>query len=144
MRTNAAEAESPAPDISIRQGMKDDSAFIFATWLRAYRHGSDFTRAIRDGVFFDFHSRLIARLLTHAAVRIAHPAEEPGVILGYLVHDGSVLHFCYVKAGWRRMGLARTLMQGMDLNRCVVTHKTRLAETILAKYPGVIYNPYAV
>src|SRR5436309_249818 len=109
LRATVAEACRPGTDA--------DWPFVFATWLRCYRYSSAFAKPIPEEVFFRFHHAVIQRILSRgASLRIAHLADEPGVILGYLVTEPGVVHFVYVKKPFRRNGIARSLFRGTDPN----------------------------
>lgn len=106
---------------TIREVTQADRPLIFATWLRAYRHGSHFPRRIRDGIFFAAHHDIVEELLARSNVRVATPPDEPEVVLGWSAvetlepPDASTpspvaVHFVYVKPPFRRAGVARALL----------------------------------
>lgn len=105
----------------IRAATQADRPLIFATWLRAYRHGSHFPRRIPDAVYFEEHHAIIEELLERSVVRVATPPGEPEVILGWAVLEvlepepadptsPVAVHFVYVKPPFRQAGIARALL----------------------------------
>lgn len=146
----------------IRAATHDDRPLIFATWLRAYRHGSHFPRKIPESIFFENHHDVVEELLDRSVVRVATPTGEPDVILGWSALETLepesrdptspiAVHFCYVKPPFRRSGIARALL-GKTVEGCqelggtvFYSHETfalksdRLAEIV----GGWSFNPYA-
>ena len=47
----------------LRLGVPMDQNFIFATWLRSYKHSSQFARRVPDRLFYKFHQAAIARMV---------------------------------------------------------------------------------
>ena len=123
---------------TIRPGQPADHAFVYATWLRCYKHSSGFARRISDGVFYKFHHEAIRRILERgAALRVCGPDTE--TILGYSVSEGGTLHFVYVKKPFRRCGIARSLLAPPPL---LFTHWTKDWDLMLPNYPDAQYCPY--
>lgn len=129
----------------LRSGRSEDWPFIFATWLRCYRYSSAFAQHIQEPIFFRYHHAAIQRILERGAeVRIAHLADDPSVILGYLVTEPGVVHFAYVKKAFRRHGIASDLFHDLDVNSHVFTHWTRDWNHMLKRWPEATYNPYLI
>lgn len=136
-------AEQAIPDllISILQGSEAHWPFVRKTWLLSYA-SSEFARSIPRGVFHTFHAMLADRILRRGELRIATPAEDDNVYLGYSVLEPGVLHYVYVKPQFRSLGIARRLMEGLP-EQFRYTHMTADGKEI-AKKLGCIYNPYLV
>jgi hypothetical protein len=139
------------PHISIRPHTPGDEAFIFATWLRSYRHSSDFAKPISNSVFFPLHHAVIQRILDRSSTRVsvACSSSSPDTVLGYLVTEDfvrPVIHFAYVKRDFRRQGILTLLLKeaGLEPNRCFYTHRTHTASHFEKLYPGLSYNPYLI
>jgi hypothetical protein len=79
---------------------------------------------------------------------VAHPIDDPDIILGFLVFEGTkedpIIHFIFVKRAFRNMGVGGSLLRGLDLSRAFFTHFTRDVDWILKKYPSMKYDPYAL
>ena len=146
--------------IKIRAATQDDHPLIFATWLRSYRHGAQFPRHIPERIFFAAHHNIIEALLERSSVFVAHPVDDPQVILGWAVIEqlpsegatpsGLCVHYTYVKPAFRRSGIARQLLDhvaGWQADGHPVTYSH---ETFTLKLPqlsavvaGWEFNPYA-
>lgn len=137
---------------SIRAATQDDRPLIFATWLRSYRHGSQFPRHIEERSYFAAHHSIIETLLDRSIVSIAHPINDPDVILGWSVVEvvaplSVVVHFVYVKPAFRRAGIARQLLTPYvaTAERVQYSHDTFPARVpeVAAHMARWQFNPYA-
>lgn len=127
---------------AFRRNVGADENFIFATWLRCYKHSSAFARRVPDKTFYLHHHAVVAGILDRAEVTVATLADSDSTIIGYSVREPGVLHFVYVKKAFRRMGVATQLLAGTDVNGCVFTHWTEGWDLLSKKWPNAQYNPY--
>jgi hypothetical protein len=74
-------------------------------------------------------------------VRVACLPDAPDVILGYLVREGHIVHWAYVKKPFRRLGILRALAAGVPPD-FLYTHRTIDAEPIVRRFPQSSYDPY--
>lgn len=126
--------------------------FVYNSWLRSYRHGSSFAKPIESRLFYDRHHQIISRILDRPSTKVfvASPKEDPETFIGYLVveegYGPAIVHFCYVKRPFRRLGVAKALCgaAGLNLNQCVYTHRTYDLESLESRYPGLSYDPYLI
>lgn len=130
--------------VAIREGVESDLPFIYASWLKGLRYGNDTFGAIQQDAYFKCYHQVLERVLENqnTSIRIACLKDEPDAILGYSVSTGDILHFVFVKRSWRRIGIAKDLV-----NMCppkTVTHITKVGESILNKLPGVSFNPFVL
>ena len=135
-------------DLIVRDMTPDDTAFFFKSVLQHYKHSSPHTRGIPDHVFYDCHHYLISRLQRRPSnvVKFAALREDPTLVFGFIWADHSpeTVHYIYVKKAFRRLGIARFLLEatfegGDDL---YFTHFTKDAGFILERFNGFIFNPY--
>lgn len=137
-------------DFSIRDLHQSDIAYIYASWLRHYKHSSKFAHKIPPSIFFSNHNDVIRKILARPTTKvlIASPHEEPEVVLGYLVFEGKIdkptVHFLYVKRHFRLFGIAATLIKDLNLNTASFTHWTRDTDWIVKRFSSLRYNPYAI
>lgn len=133
-------------EIEIRPARTEDTEFVFATWLRSYRHASQFAKKISNEVYYRWHHKVIERILARGAqVYIAHPIGEPEVILGYIClesQDKLVVHYIYVKKAFRKMGVAKMLYTPEIGD--VFTHWTADMDWATKKWPELTYDPYRI
>jgi hypothetical protein len=138
-------------NIQVRKATADDIPFIFNSWLKAYKHSSLFAKRIKHEVFFKYHHAVVERIIYRIPlILIATPAGDSSTILGYIVSealDCPTIHFCYVKAPFRRFGVARQLL-GATLQQLGTsqvqdfTHWTKDMDWATEKLPTLRYNPY--
>lgn len=141
-----------AAEVEIRLAYVEDIPFIFATWLRSYRHSSNFARKISNDIFYKRHHMVIDLILkrTGSTVLVAHPIGEPDVILGYLVSETQnidalpVVHYTYVKRSFRQMGIAKALWKGLEDTPVIATHYTVDMDWLSKKHPKIMYDPYRI
>jgi hypothetical protein len=82
-------------------------------------------------------------LQNDCVIRIAALPDNVDVILGYLVYQPGILHYVFVKEGFRKLGIAKDLVIQSDLkDDCKCTHKTEWVYKILRKYPDITYDPF--
>lgn len=132
--------------IEVREANLNDLPFIYSTWLRSYRHSSQFAKKISNNVFFDWHHKVIDRFIERGGrILIAHAIGEPEVILGYLCREATsdILQYVYVKKAFRKMSIAKKLYESSGVaNNGTFTHWTLDTSWIVKKLPELIYNPY--
>jgi hypothetical protein len=77
----------------------------------------------------------------HTRVLVAYAAHETAHILGFSVSEGSTLHYIFVKAVYRRMGVASGLLTSQLVT---FSHKAGKAGTAFLRFHGLKYNPLAI
>jgi hypothetical protein len=146
------DAQEVAP-LTIRVGTGRDEAFILATWLRSFRHGSMFARRLTNDVFFTNHHPIVTDILARSSTLVATLEDDPDVILGYLVTEHTdprpILHFAYVKKEFRRMRVLTQLLDESnlpaDLDNVEISHPTfDWLEFLAPRFPGSRSNPYRI
>jgi hypothetical protein len=131
--------------VVIRQAVEADVPFIFNSWLKSYRASC---RSISNPVYFEFQHKTIEALLKRCQVQVACNATDANQLYGYIVYeqiDGVlVVHYCYIKDAFRRIGLLPKLAAGLDVSAGgFYTHDTRGAAKLLASGKlKFMYNPY--
>jgi hypothetical protein len=132
-------SQAPQVEFQIRPAGKADEAFIYDTWLTGVKRGTYEAKRIRDRTYYTRRHALIERILARGAIAlIAHPTGDPDTILGCVVaetgQDRPLLHWCYVKLPWRRLGIATALILAAvpDPNSAVFTTWTSWALAVPA------------
>ncbi len=135
------------PNIKLRLATSEDAAFIFNSWLKAYRH-SKVVQSIPNEIYFNGQHKVIEGLVKRAQFIIACNPTDESQIFGYGVGEmlESVLcvHFIYVKEPYRKLGIAATLLQALGHTAgspYLYTHRTHAAEKLESK-GGLVYHPY--
>ena len=142
-------SEPDSVEIEVRPGTPADHPFVGASWLKCLWKNSPFAKGVAHDTFFAHHKPLVERALVRASVLVAHPHGDPDTIVGYLVHEAAAdgracVQWVYVRAPWRRVGIARRLLQAarLDLSKAFYTLASYDAAPLLRKYPGLEANPY--
>ncbi len=121
---------------------------ILATWLRGLRHGNEFFGLADPQAYFTNYSKIILSLLKRpeCRARLAVLADEPDTVIGWVIFEGKVLHFIFVKRGGkgelngRRQGVATSIYpEGVE----IFTHITKVGRSIWKqKFKEVKFNPF--
>lgn len=128
--------------VDIRDFTPNDRNFILASWLMGLRYGNEWFSLIDKNAYFSVYEPTLKKILSdpRVTVKVACLKEEPGVILGYAVYKGEKLHWVHVKAAWRKIGIAKSLVPEAI---SVVTHLSKAGLAILRKKcPEVSFNPF--
>lgn len=132
--------------IEVRPAKLEDLDFIYATWLKSYRHASQFAKKLTNKVFFEMHHKVIDNFVARGGlVQVAHPKGEPDVILGYICYEATMplVQYVYVKKTFRKMGVARALYKTTNIpDNGIFTHWTTDTDWIIKKLENLTYNPY--
>jgi hypothetical protein len=136
---SATEAISGAPSelFVLRAPVPTDEAWIFSSWLKCLQLDSKSSQHMRRRTFFTRHHQVIEAIFRRpdVCVTIAAPRGDQLTILGYCVSEPrhGVLHWVHVKDGFRRFGIATTLItSALGASREVrYSHRTHTIEPIL-------------
>lgn len=132
---------------SMRKYTKDDANFVLATFLRGVYYGDSelypYIRLIPKDIFMKEYKKIALALLTsdNTTINVACLKDTPDVILGYsiLSADYANIHWVYVKAAWRRQGIARALLPKWPK---AATHISVIGMKLLNKFENIIFNPF--
>ena len=87
-----------------------DAPFVFASWRNGlYYSPASGVQEVDSDSFFRKQSHRIKRILDESTVRIACMQKNQTQIIGYSVIRDSHLEWVYVKADYRRKGIANLL-----------------------------------
>lgn len=129
--------------ITIREYKPEDKSFILATWLRGLFYGGSWFSEIPKNIFMVNYHRFIESILAkpNTIIYVACLKEDPEVILGYSILGSSkVAHWVFVKAAWRGIGIAKSLVpQTVD----TATHLTKVGLAI-AKNNKIVFDPFSI
>lgn len=113
----------------LRFSTENDLPFIYNSWLKDYR-GSDFAKFINDKDFFTYHHILIEEIIKRPSsdILIACDPEDSNVIYGWVcVEAQTTLHYAYVKASFRGLGIFTKLLNNSSLP-LLIQPKSELSE----------------
>jgi GNAT superfamily N-acetyltransferase len=141
-------------NITVRLKTAADQSMVYDSWIRSYRKApatvripanvySWWQRTIVDSVWVDPTSTILV------AVDPADPTRIFGWLAGQvsqsLAGDQRIVHYVYVKAIYRRFGVASRLLRTFlgETDLYVTTHDTVPGRDLLRAYKTHhIYNPY--
>lgn len=129
--------------VDIREMKPDEENFILSSWLKSLRAHSSYYGSVPNQIYFKAHGESIERTLKDSKVLVATPRHDSDIVVAYLVYEDRsdkylVLHYCYVKNHFRRMGFAKLLAsQVMDGRPVYVTHITNKIQL-----KDLRFNPY--
>jgi len=131
------------PLIKVRYGEGGDFNFIISTMLRGVWGGNSWYQMIPRQIFMKYYHPFLETLILKPDSRIwvACLKSDPDYILGYMLtnHDGSILHWIYVKQDERRKGIAKLLLTKFPES---VSHITELGINLLPKINNPVFNPF--
>lgn len=135
-------------ELHLRPAIGQDLNFIFDTFRESVRHDSSLGRSCRTSIFKKEFAKVIDHILAKAKVLIACMSSDHNVILGYLIFEPDIIHYCFVKQAFRRMGIAYELFKsayqcGKDPEREIqCSFKTQSMREIFDNHPFLIHNPF--
>lgn len=129
----------------VRDFKPEDKKFIMATFLRGLYYGDSWFSQIPSSIFMENYKQVVEALLfsPNTIVKVACLKEDPDVILGYSIlgHNYSTIHWVFVKAAWRKAGVARSLTPSRPET---ITHLTALGRSLMNKFENVTFNPFKI
>lgn len=128
----------------IRDYRPEDRAFVTSTFLKGLYYGDSWFSLIEKTSFMHNYSKVIEALIDkQAQVKVACLKDDSDVILGYsiLSPNHRVIHFVFVKARWRKIGIARSLIPPKPI---AITHLTKLGLSLLTKLDGCVFDPFKI
>lgn len=135
--------------LKLRAPSNEDLNFILNSWLKSFRNSS-FGSPQCNAVYYKNQQLLIKALLSQNLITVACSEQDDNHIYGYCVFNylpGDILciHYLYTKFSFRKMGIARRIVdsiQKVDMP-VLYTHHTKFAELLKNKL-SIIYDPYKV
>lgn len=114
---------APPVPLELRPMGDGDRNFVLASWLRSYagkgEESYDDARA-----FYADYAPVVLALMARSTVVVACLPEEPSAIVGWYAVEGETLHYVLVKPRWRRLGVARWLLEDFAGLTLAYTHRT--------------------
>jgi GNAT superfamily N-acetyltransferase len=138
-----------ASNWTIRPARGSDLNFLYSTWLNSYRCDSSLGRSTKKSVFFAQYYGVLDAIFEKpgTATLVACLPDDESVILSFLVFGPGVVHYCFTKQSFRRLGIARSLFEaarerGLGAGAVEYSHKTRHAALIVDTRQDFTYNPF--
>lgn len=148
--TEASPGYSPLRDakklpVRVRKADDGDISFIYSSWLKSYAAQNKDQPKI---TVYKMHRKVVQRLLEDGITLVACMEDDPDQVLGWLcaqrIPKFLVVHYCYVKAPYRRFGLARALIDAFEYRPgepVAVSHKGYICKDLKGRY-DFLYVPH--
>jgi GNAT superfamily N-acetyltransferase len=140
--------------IKIREYTLEDENFLFHSWLKTYFDAlMDMKQAqgMRSDVYYQGQHKRIEGLLARGSTLVACNSEDESQIYGWINYEdltdgGVILHFVYVKQPFRRVGIAKRLIEIAKYSKREVfyTHKTPFTKDLAGVVGKATFNPYLI
>ena len=131
--------------LEIRPASLSDVAYIASTYCRTMQ--SEY-KDMHPDTYNQWSSNRLDNLIANSIVLVAHPPDEPNLIVGYGLFSESSIHFVYVRKPYRRTHTAKRLVSHWVSNThqtppFTITHITNPIRTIKANDRELFtYIPY--
>lgn len=115
--------------------------FVVVNFLRNLRNSNTYFKLIEREAYWSHYNRYFHSLLLrpNAILKIAVLADDPDVTLGWSLMEPDILHYVFVQADYRKLGIAKKLVPEFKY----MTHLTLIGMSIWAsKYKKVQFNPF--
>ena len=125
---------------------QSDEAFLYNAWLKSYKD-SPWGKPLINDIFYTNHKEIVKKLLSTSDVLLAVNPQNPDQIYGFAVLEKSpkvsLIHYVYVKYNFRKLGLARKLVEAMEPDTGKLKFVTHVPRDIaILKKFGMVFNPY--
>ena len=124
--------------VRIRKADEGDTSFIYSSWLKSYASQNKDQPKI---TVYKMHRSVVRRLLEEGITLVACMEDDPDQVLGWLcahrIPKFLILHYCYVKAPFRRFGLARSLVDAFEYRAgepVAISHKGYICKDLKGRY----------
>lgn len=121
-------------EVQFRPLDPDEMGFVMDSWFRSYR-SSEWAGVIPNHLYYPTMREMLASLIARGAKILAAVSRGPTEdrVIGYVCYETkpteAVVHYCYVKDPFRRLGLGGELwrLASGDSRSVLYTHKTRMS-----------------
>ena len=137
--------------VLLRLGAQGDIPFITSSWLHSFRDGQA-VQSCPNRLYFANQHKIMEALIPRSTIVVAVNEEDHDQILGWACFEKQsgavVLHFLYVKNHFRRLGLAKQivdiLLDAEDVATVFYTHRTPVVDRVKLDRTKWVYNPFLV
>jgi GNAT superfamily N-acetyltransferase len=121
----------------------DDLGFVLKSWIRSYANSPWAGSMSRDRQVQSIRGTVLDLIQRGMTVRVVCLTSRHDFLLGFIAYEtppeGPVVHYVYVKSGYRESGIASALLESIAKNAKVRTsHRTPLGDYL---FKGSQYNP---
>lgn len=123
----AALAIGPA-DVAFRPAGQADVPFVLNSWLQSYAR-APLALAVPREAYWRGHHDLVLAILGRCETTVACAPSDPDAIMGWATTWAGGVHYVYVKFPYRRLGIARRLLEHLP-ERSRYTHQTAIVASL--------------
>lgn len=127
---------------AIRIATDSDLRFVRSSWHTSYWK-TWASKRIPWESYWPGQDRRIERLLKRSTVLVAYFEDVPDEVLGWSCSEADTLHYVYVKAAYRRSGIASGLTSALS-DKPYHSHPTNEVGRAFMSSIGAQFNPYLV
>lgn len=124
----------------IRPAVIEDYSYILSSWSREFHKVTPYNFRPNE-IYFPYQKEIINKAIESSQTLVACLDGSPDDIVGYICaksygQDNIVLHWCQVKAIYRRLGVAKALLQCFEYQNknIVCTHYFKSFKDLKDKY----------
>lgn len=130
----------------IRDPKPQDLNFITSTFLKSMKKESPLGRQCSVRVFYKEFTEVIDYILSVSKTLVACTLQDDDVILGYLIFEPHVIHYCFTKHAFRGLGIAKGLISHALPESKILTfsQNTNSAKRITENHEEMIFNPFTL
>ena len=145
MNATATASTASRAEFILRPATVDDVPLIRDSWKRSYKGGGRAPKC-EPLVYWEGQAELIDALLKRSHVVVAVSPEDSTQVFGWAAFEKrgrvGILHYCFVKAAFRRYGVARALLQEVSaLPGLMHSHRTEDGDRLTRALRST-WNPY--
>lgn len=124
-------------DVILRPYCPADRELIEDSWLKSYySHASCWMGWVSVESFCTLYMPIIRALLDRSRVRVACLRDSEPDVVGWAVLSDKLLHYVWVRDGWRRDGLGTWLVADLAPDAMRYTHETEAGRAWVKRFPG--------
>jgi GNAT superfamily N-acetyltransferase len=138
-------------DIKLARDAEKEKAFIYNSWLKSYGKSTEARRMTARVYFLNFEKIIDDIFSSNAYVALALNPDDTDQILGYVVFNWdeelglSLFHYVYVKEAFRKLGIAKKLVEQVHAKLgeepMICTFANHIFDDLKDKYL-LTYNPF--
>lgn len=135
--------------IELAEASAENHNYIRSTWLMSNRK-SRWCEGVSSELYYSGHGRIVNQLIMDAYIVVARWREFPEQLYGWICYDKDqskrIIHYCYVGAKYRRLGIGDALLRlaigSQEAKDITATHYSQVVDELPGEKLKVTYDPY--
>ena len=114
--------------------------YIYGKFKRSLRHGNDYFSLMDQENFSKAYDVFIPHLISKSILRLAALKSDRDILLGFSLIEDAKLHYVFVQAEFRKLGIGKMLIpHAID----TITHVTKMGLQLWSsKLPKAKFKPF--